>query len=222
MTAACHLPATLAGQPLAVCGVPSELTTLLSLHGKTRSDTICTCWSEPGTMRVTLQNEFEDAVGYRFDWGWVIPAMPRWYVDDDGNAGPPAWRFVPIALWQELARAGHLVAPAHDLLGFAATPVCHSISQFICAPAWLKAIDPSLAVELHLGELARALPHDLSTIWPPYNEDVDPAESVQWIERALLPHAMPLLLRLLKSAALARIHEITRQRVATPAMGGSP
>lgn len=222
MTAARHLPATLAGQPLAVCGVPSELTTLLSLHGKTRSDTIGTCWSEPGTVRVTLQNEFEDAVGYRFDWGWVIPAMPRWYVDDFGNAGPPAWRFIPIKVWQELARADHLVVPVHDLLGSASTPVHGCSYQFICAPAWLKAIDPSLAVEVHVGELERALPHDLCTIWPLHDESADPVELVRWIERALLPHAMPLLLRLLKSAALARIHEITQQHVSIPATGGSP
>lgn len=222
MIAALHLPATLAGQPLAACGMPPELAALLSLHGMTCSDVIGTCWSQSGTMHVTLQNEFEDALGYRFDWGWVIPAMPRWYVDDDGKAGPPVWRFVPITVWQELAHAGCLAAPVHDLLVWAAKPVLDGICQCMLAPSRLKGIDPTLAEEVFYNELERALPHDLCTFWPHRAEDADPAELAQWLDRVLLPHAMPPLLRLLKSAALARIHEIEKQRVGNASEGGRP
>ncbi|RJF99428.1 hypothetical protein [Noviherbaspirillum saxi] len=222
MIAALHLPATLAGQPLAACGMPPELAALLSLHNMTCADVIGTCWSQSGTVHVTLQNEFEDALGYHFDWGWVIPAMPRWYVDDDGKAGPPVWRFVPTAVWQELAQAGRLAAPVHDIIGQASKPVRYGISQVMRAPLRLHGTDPSFSADMHYEELERALPHDLCTLWPYCAEDADPAVLVQWLERAFLPRAMLALLRLLKSAALARIHEIEKQQLGNASKGGRP
>lgn len=128
MIAPLNLPATLMGQPLSACGVPGALAQLLALHGKSVADPIGESWTDNGPFSVTLQNEFREAAGYRFEWCWVIPSMPRWYIDQ-GKSAPVAWRFVPVALWQEFAQTQRLLETVPALLQVAARPVLDCIVQ---------------------------------------------------------------------------------------------
>lgn len=212
MIATLHLPATLMGQPLSACGVPGVLAQLLALHGKSVADPIGESWTDNGPFSVTLQNEFQEATGYRFDWGWVIPSMPRWYIDE-GKSAPVAWRFVPIALWQEFAQAQRLLESVPELLQVAAIPVFDCIAQAAHSPFGPWFFEECPTSDVPCGCLERTLPHDLCTFWPHRITDVNGAALVRWIEDDFLPQRLPPLLRLLKSAALARIHVLEKRPV---------
>lgn len=220
MIAPLHLPATLMGQPLSACGVPAALAQLLALHGKSIVDPIGEIWIDSGPFPVTLQNEFEEAAGYRFDWGWVIPSMPRWYIEE-GKSAPVAWRFVPVALWQEFAQTQRLLEPVPALLPVAARPVLDCIVQAEHCPfgPWIFEEYPTFDVPYE--RLERMLSHDLCTFWPQQSTETNGAALARWIEDDFLPQRLPSLLRLLKSAALARIHAIEK-RPDAPSMDGKP
>ena len=218
MIATLHLPTTLMGQPLSACDMPTALAQLLALHGKSVADPIGEIWIDSGPFPVTLQNEFEEAAGYRFDWGWVIPSMPRWYIEE-GKSAPVAWRFVPVALWQEFAQTQRLLETVPALLQVAARPVLDCIVQAEHSSfgPWIFEDYPTFDVPYE--SLERTLPHDLCTFWPHQSTEANGAALARWIEDDFLPQRLPPLLRLLKSAALARIH-VLEKRPVVPSMDG--
>lgn len=218
MIATLHLPATLMGQPLSPCGVPAVLAQLLALHGKSVTDPIGETWIDSGPFPVTLQNEFEEAAGYRFDWGWVIPSMPRWYIEE-GKSAPVAWRFVPVALWQEFAQTQRLLEPVSALLQVAARPVLDCIAQAEHRQFGSWIFEQYRTSKVPYVRLEHTLPHDLCAFWPHQHTDANGVALARWIEGDFLPHRLPSLLRLLKSAALARIH-VLEKRPVVPSMDG--
>lgn len=193
MIAPLHVPSRLAGQPLVPCAVPETLIAVLAEHGIGAQQCVFEVSTNAGTMSVALADEFEGALGYPFEWGWVLPSLPVWYAAD-GEPEGVAWRVVPVALWGELAARKRLFDPVPVLLNYASSRCLDFVSHCLDAP---------------VGELSRSLAHDVCTFFPSHNDAA--GELVGWLEAEFLPRQMPRLLRLLRALAIARAHEIERR-----------
>jgi len=192
MSAAIPVPPRFAGQPLVPCPVPQTLASLLAAQGIGAGQRVFKVFTDEGPVRVGLAQEFQGALGYAFDWGWVLPVLPHWYAADIQPRGV-AWRIVPLALWRELAARGRLLEPVPAVLHDAAPRSLDFVAHCVDAP---------------VTEISRALPHDAVTFFP------DPGdrkgELVGWLESEFLPRELPRALRLLRALALKRAHEIAR------------
>lgn len=191
MRHAMGIPPALAGRALEVCGVPAPLAKLLHARGLSASDAIGNCFTDAGHAPISLRDEFAGAMGYRFDWGWVIPGMPPWYPADDSVG----WRFVPIALWSDLGRGGRL----HDTVPNILHSCSRNVFDYLCEGPFdfPNGNAPYGSLEAHV------LPHAIFALYPNDGEGVGLA---RWLERDLLPVHMGKLLRLLRSTVLREIH----------------
>ena len=202
MIAALRVPPRLAGQPLAPCGVPETLIAVLAEQGIGAEQHAFEVFTKAGVRDVSLADEFEGALGYAFDWGWVLPYLPAWCATDSETAGV-AWRVVPIALWGELAARKRLFDPVPAVLAYAQRHCLDFVHHCLGAPAI---------------ELSRTFPHDVCTLIP--SPDDHAGKLVAWLEAEFLPREMPRLLRLLQSLALRFAHEIEGK--APVPFGGRP
>ena len=192
MIAAIPVPPRFAGQPLVPCPVPQTLASLLAAQGIGAGQRVFKVFTDEGPVRVGLAQEFQGALGYAFDWGWVLPVLPHWYAADIQPRGV-AWRIVPLALWCELAARGRLLEPVPAVLHYAAPRCLDFVAHCVQVP---------------VTEISRALPHDALTLFP--DPEDRKGELVGWLEREFLPRELPRALRLLRALALKRAHEIAR------------
>lgn len=199
MTTVIGIPPALAGQPLEPCAVAVELAGLLGERNLSASDVLARCLTDRGELDMRLADEFAGAVGYRYDWGWVIPGHAPGH---DGCF----WRFVPVALWSELRGAGQLHDTVPRVLDRTRRYVIDYVSHASQGPSgpWTLG-DPW---EAPYGCLERALLHDMFSL-----QADDPRTTtmlVRWLETDFLPRHMAKLLRLLKAAVLAEMHRMQR------------
>lgn len=202
MIAALHVPPRLAGHPLVPCGVPETLIAVMAEQGIGAEQHAFEVFTDADVGDVSLAEEFEGALGYAFDWGWVLPYLPAWCAIDSETAGV-AWRVVPVALWGELAARKRLVDPVPAVLAYAQRHCLDIVHHCLRAP---------------VIELSRTFPHDVCTLIP--SPDDHAGKLVGWLEADFLPREMPRLLRLLHSLALRFAHEIEGK--APVPFGGRP
>lgn len=202
MIAALHVPPRLVGHPLVPCGVPHTLIAVLAEQGIGAEQHAFVVFTDADVGDVSLAEEFEGALGYAFDWGWVLPYLPAWCAIDSETAGV-AWRVVPVALWGELAARKRLVDPVPAVLAYAQRHCLDIVHHCLRAP---------------VIELSRTFPHDVCTLIP--SPDDHAGKLVGWLEADFLPREMPRLLRLLHSLALRFAHEIEGK--APVPFGGRP
>lgn len=205
MTPAWHVPPRLAGQPLVACAVPETLIAVLAEQGIGAEQRVFRVFANAGVRNVALADEFQGAagcpaLGYQFDWGWMLPSLPAWFAAD-GEPAEVAWRVVPVALWGELSARKRLLDPVPAVLDFASSPCLDFVAHCLRAP---------------VAELSQSLAHDVCTFFP--SPDDRSGELVGWLEDEFLPRQMPRLLRLLHSLAIRRAHEIERRAGAPSAV----
>jgi hypothetical protein len=201
MIAALRVPPRLAGQPRVPCGVPETLIAVMAEQGIGPEQHAFEVFTKAGVRDVSLADEFEGALGYAFDWGWVLPYLPAWCVTDE--AAGVAWLVVPVALWGKLAARKRLFDPVPAVLEYAQRHCLAFVHNCLRAP---------------VIELSLTFPHDVCTLIP--SPDDHAGELVAWLEADFLPREMPRLLRLLHSLALRFAHEIEGK--APVSFGGSP
>ena len=73
MSASIPVPPRFAAQPLVPCPVPQTLTALLAARGIDAGQRVFKVFTDEERVRVGLAQEFQGALGYAFDWGWVLP-----------------------------------------------------------------------------------------------------------------------------------------------------
>ncbi len=81
MIAALHVPPRLAGQPLVPCGVPDTLIAVLAEQGIGPEQHAFEVFTNEGVRDVSLADEFHGALGYAFEWGWVLAYAQRHCLD---------------------------------------------------------------------------------------------------------------------------------------------
>jgi hypothetical protein len=123
----------------------------------------------------SLAEEFCDAVGYRFDWGWVIAGHLAWYCPEDHLPGC-VWRLVPTRFWE---RAVSLVITC---------TIPETLARFRRA-----ALDALRAGVPHWIERESGLAYDPCV--PQVSGAEDAARLRARLERPFLPRVLPPVLR---------------------------